>query len=93
MARANDIYNKISPFSLVAIVMLNFLLIYLNLVNLENQATILHNIELNQEIGLNISRQNNDLLSHIVDVQVKSNETFFKVLELAASPNQSSDLS
>jgi hypothetical protein len=86
MARASEIYFKyVSPFSLAAIVMLNFLLIYLNLVNLENQSTILHRLELNQEIGLNISNQNQDLLNHIIELQVRDNETFFKVLEIAAN--------
>jgi hypothetical protein len=86
MARASEIYFKyVSPFSLAAIVMLNFLLIYLNLVNLENQSTILEQIKTNQEIGLNISNQNQDMLEHIIEIQTKSNETFYKVLELAAN--------
>jgi hypothetical protein len=86
MARASEIYFKyVSPFSLAAIVMLNFLLIYLNLVNLENQSTILHRLELNQEVGLNISNQNQDLLNHVIDLQVRANETFFKVLEIASN--------
>jgi hypothetical protein len=86
MARASEIYFKyVSPFSLAAIVMLNFLLIYLNLVNLENQSTILHRLELNQEIGLNISNQNQGMLEHIIEIQTRSNETFFKVLDIAAN--------
>jgi hypothetical protein len=83
--KAADIYYKISPFSLVAIVMLNFLLVYLNLVNLDNQSSILRNIALNQEVGLNISNQNQDLLEHVIEIQTRSNETFYKVLELAAA--------
>lgn len=85
MSRANRIYYYISPFSLVAIVMLNFLLIYLSLVNLENQANVLQHIQQNQEIGLNISNQNQDMLQHIIEIQTRSNETFFKVLEIAAA--------
>jgi hypothetical protein len=92
MARASEIYFKyVSPFSLAAIVMLNFLLIYLNLVNLENQSTILHRLELNQEIGLNISHQNQDLLNHIIELQVRDNETFFKVLEIASNRSASNN--
>lgn len=101
MTKGADIYYKISPFSLVAIVMLNFLLIYLNLVNLENQSTILSDIAQNteialenQELGINLSNQNHDLLEHIIQLQTKSNETFFEILELAAnrSAANSSDL-
>lgn len=84
MGRA-DIYYKISPLSLIAIVMLNFLLIYLNLVNLENNGVLLHNLQLNQEIGLNISNQNQDLLNRIIEIQIQGNETFHKVLEFAAN--------
>ena len=91
MARAADIYYKISPFSLAAIVMLNFLLIYLNLLNLENQSTILkdiaENTEIaleNQELGLNVSKQNHDLLEHIIAIQIRGNETFYKVLQFIA---------
>lgn len=92
MARASEIYYKyVSPFSLAAIVMLNFLLIYLNLVNLENQSTILQNIEKNQEIGLNVSQQNNNLLLHIDEIQTRTNETFYKVLELAANRTNSTN--
>jgi hypothetical protein len=40
---------------------------------------------LNQEIGLNISHQNQDLLNHIIELQVRDNETFFKVLEIASN--------
>jgi hypothetical protein len=83
MARASEIYFKyVSPFSLAAIVMLNFLLIYLNLVNLENQSTILREIQqnteislTNQELGLNISNVNQDMLERIIKVQGKANET------------------
>ena len=85
MTKAADIYYKISPFSLVAIVMLNFLLIYLNLLNLDNQSEILQKIQLNQEVGLNISNQNQDLLEHVIDLQGQGNETFFKVVEIAAN--------
>jgi hypothetical protein len=80
--KAADIYYKISPFSLVAIVMLNFLLIYLNLVNLDNQSRILEDIEENtqialnnQEIGLNVSNVNQDMLENILMIQAKANET------------------
>lgn len=90
MARASEIYYKyVSPFSLAAIVMLNFLLIYLNLVNLENQSTILKNIQenteialVNQQLGLNVSDQNQQMLEHIIEIQTRSNETFYKVLKL-----------
>jgi hypothetical protein len=83
MARASEIYFKyVSPFSLAAIVMLNFLLIYLNLVNLENQALILkdiaENTEIalnNQELGLNVSNANQDMLESIIQIQDKANET------------------
>lgn len=96
MTRAADVYNKISPFSLVAIVMLNFLLIYLNLLNLENQSTILQEIEentelalTNQELGLNISRQNQITLHTILQIQQLTNETL-TALNVSRS---SSDLS
>jgi hypothetical protein len=83
MARASEIYYKyVSPFSLAAIVMLNFLLIYLNLVNLENQGTILKEIQenteiglTNQELGLNISNANQDMLEHILRIQANANQT------------------
>ena len=96
MAKASEIYYKLSPFSLVAIVMLNFLLIYLNLVNLENQTILLREIQdnteialENQQLGLNVSNQNKELIQHVLELQVKGNETFYKVLELAA--NKSAD--
>lgn len=83
MARASEIYYKyVSPFSLAAIVMLNFLLIYLNLVNLENQSLILQDISenteialTNQELGLNVSNTNHDMLEGILEIQRKANET------------------
>lgn len=83
MARASEIYFKyVSPFSLAAIVMLNFLLIYLNLVNLENQALILkdiaENTEIsiqNQELGLNVSNANQDMLERILKIESKANRT------------------
>lgn len=97
MARATDIYYKISPFSLAAIVMLNFLLIYMNLLNLENQSVILKDIAENtqialenQQIGLNISKQNQMNLQTILDIEAQSNETLHKVLEMAIAANQSS---
>jgi hypothetical protein len=75
-------YYNIAPASLVAIVMLNFLLIYLNLVNLQNQSLILEeiaeNTEIglnNQELGLNISNVNQDMLESILQIQAKANET------------------
>lgn len=98
MDKAGDIYNRISPVSLIAIVMLNFLLIYLNLVNLENQSMILTDIQenteiglVNQELGLNVSKQNQDLINRIIDIQIRSNETFFKVLDLAANRSAATD--
>lgn len=82
MTKAADIYYKISPFSLAAIVMLNFLLIYLNLLNLENQSVILgdiaENTEIalnNQELGLNISNQNHVMLERIIQIQEHSNDS------------------
>ena len=82
MSKATKIYNNVSPFSLVAIVALNFLLIYLNLVNLENQSTILKDIAenteielVNQELGLNISNANQDMLEHILRIQANANQT------------------
>lgn len=83
MARASEIYYKyVSPFSLAAIVMLNFLLIYMNLLNLENQSVILREIEentelglSNQEIGLNITKQNQQALHSILELEQLTNET------------------
>ena len=97
MTRATDIYYKyVSPFSLAAIVMLNFLLIYLNLVNLENQSTILEEIErntelalTNQELGLNVSEQNQIAIKNILQIEQLTNETL-TALNVSAS---SSDLS
>lgn len=92
MARASDIYYKLSPFSLVAIVMLNFLLVYMNLLNLDNQGIILNDIAenteialQNQELGLNVSNQNNDMLKRVLVLQKISNDTFFTVIEKAAN--------
>lgn len=87
MTRAADIYYKISPFSLMAIVMLNFLLIYLNLLNLENQSEILKEIQqntqialTNQEIGFNMSthneEMNQEMLNLLNDLQATANKTF-----------------
>lgn len=67
--RKEKILNSISPLSLVAIVALNILLIYMNLISLENQNTILSEIKVNTEIGLNVSNQNHELLERISDVQ------------------------
>lgn len=92
MAKASDIYYKLSPFSLVAIVMLNFLLIYLNLVNLENQTAILRDISENtqialenQKLGLNVSSSNEELIQHVIELQTQANETFYKVVEHVAA--------
>jgi hypothetical protein len=67
------IYGSISPLSLVLIVIINFLLIYLNLVSLENQSEILQKIEqntelalFNQDLGLNGSAQNQRILAYLV---------------------------
>ena len=83
MTKATDIYYKyVSPFSLAAIVMLNFLLIYMNLLNLENQSTILeeiqHNTEIalsNQELGMNLTEQNRIALDSILELEQLTNET------------------
>jgi hypothetical protein len=98
MVKADDIYYKISPLSLAAIVVLNFLLIYMNLINLENQNLILneikHNTEIslkNQELGLNISAQNQEMLQRIINVQERGNETFYRVLELVGENRSSSN--
>ena len=76
----NRVFNIISPVSLVAIVMLNFLLIYLNLVSLENQSQILQDIRRNQEIGfenqqlaLNISSQNREIATGILILEARTN--------------------
>jgi hypothetical protein len=81
-SKGNRIYSIISPVSLVAIVMLNFLLIYLNLVNLQNQTAILEQIQenteialVNQQIGLNASQHNEDMLNRIILVQEIVNHT------------------
>ena len=62
--------------------MLNFLLIYLNLVNLENQSKILTEIQenteialVNQELGLNVSRQNTEALEAILAIEELTNQT------------------
>lgn len=62
--------------------MLNFLLIYLNLVNLENQSKILSDIQenteialVNQELGLNATAVNHDMLDRILVIQGKANQT------------------
>jgi hypothetical protein len=89
MSKINRIYNGISPFSLAAIVLLNFLLIYLQVVSLDNQTTILREIKYNTEVGLNISEQNQDLLNQVIKIQHQSNETFRKVVALAV--NRSAD--
>lgn len=47
--RLDKIYNTVSPLSLAAIVMLNFLLIYMNLASLENQNRLLYEIQNNTE--------------------------------------------
>jgi hypothetical protein len=96
MARASEIYFKyVSPFSLAAIVMLNFLLIYLNLVNLENQSVILEDIAenteigiTNQELGLNISNANQDMLESIILIQEKANETIEDLNALMHQTNE-----
>lgn len=41
----------------------------MNLISLENQNTILNEIKLNTEIGINVSNQNHDLLERISNVQ------------------------
>ena len=81
-SKGNKVYSIISPVSLIAIVMLNFLLIYLNLVNLENQTIILRQIEENtelaienQHIGLNASAQNKEMLELIVQIEALSIQT------------------
>ena len=81
-SRGNRIYSAISPVSLVAILMLNFLLIYLNLVNLENQTIILRNIEentelaiKNQQIGLNVSGNNKEMLELIIQIEALAVQT------------------
>lgn len=98
MARAADIYYKLSPFSLVAIVMLNLLLIYLNLVNLENQTAILRDISENtqialenQQLGLNISHSNEVTLDHVLQLQQQANETFYKIVEHVANKSTATD--
>ena len=72
--------------------MLNFLLIYLNLVNLENQTIILRQIEentelaiQNQHIGLNASAQNKEMLELIVQVEALSIQTLHN-LNISDSP-------
>jgi hypothetical protein len=89
MSKINRIYNGISPFSLAAIVLLNFLLIYLQVVSLDNQSTILKEIKYNTEVGLNLSEQNQDLLNQVIKIQHQGNETFRKVVALAV--NRSAD--
>jgi hypothetical protein len=81
--RKEKILNSISPISLVAIVALNLLLIYMNLVSLENQNIILveikQNTEIglqNQELGLNATSQNHKILEEIARSQQITNETF-----------------
>lgn len=80
--RKEKILNSISPLSLVAIVALNILLVYMNLVSLENQNIILADISenteialTNQEIGLNITQQTNDMLRRIIQLQERDNNT------------------
>ena len=82
MFKVSDLYYKISPFSLAAIVVLNFLLIYLNLVALQNQGLILQDIAENtqiglenQQIGLNATEVNHDMLEQIIAVQETLNQT------------------
>lgn len=74
--RKEKILNSISPISLVAIVALNLLLIYMNLVSLENQNKILSEIKVNTEIGINLSNQNHDLLERISGVQNITSQIF-----------------
>ena len=96
MTIATDIYYKyVSPFSLAAIVMLNFLLIYLNLVNLENQSTILEEIQQNtelglsnQELGLKLSKQNQKALDSILEMEQLTNETL-RSLNVSSSTSTS----
>jgi hypothetical protein len=93
--RKEKILNSISPISLVAIVALNLLLIYMNLVSLENQNILLveikQNTEIslqNQEIGLNVSAQNQQLIGQVLKVEKQANDTFTEILKIAS--NQSS---
>lgn len=74
--RKEKILNSISPLSLVAIVALNILLIYMNLISLENQNKILSEIKVNTEIGINLSNQNHDLLERISGVQNITSQIF-----------------
>ena len=81
-SKGNRVYSIISPVSLVAVVMLNFLLIYLNLVNLQNQSTILEDIQenidialVNQQIGLNASAVNHDLVERVLQIQAAANDS------------------
>lgn len=100
MARATDIYYKyVSPFSLAAIVMLNFLLIYMNLLNLENQSTILKEIQentelalYNQELGLNLSSKNEQAIDSILELEQLTNETL-RALNVSLSSSSSSSSS
>ena len=81
-SKGNRVYSIISPVSLVAIVMLNFLLIYLNLVSIENQTVILRQIQentelaiQNQQIGLNASAQNKEMLELIIQIEALAAQT------------------
>lgn len=104
MTRAADIYYKISPFSLMAIVMLNFLLIYMNLLNLENQSQILESIQKNtqialsnQESALNMSQHNEEMnqemLNLLNNLQATANKTFEDVNSTEPMEQRSSNLS
>lgn len=90
--RKEKILNSISPLALVAIVLLNLLLIYMNWVSLENERELLKEIKNNtdiglenQEIGLIVSGQNQEMLQRIIDVQTQGNETFHNVLEFISA--------
>lgn len=88
MTKVEKIYNTVSPLSLAAIVMLNFLLVYMNLASLENQNHILYNIQNNTErVGdaIEIMRKN-DAVQEMAfkDIQSQHENTTKAIGELQA---------
>lgn len=84
--KKEKVLNSISPAALVAIVIMNLLLIYLMFETLNTQSQILKQIKdnteialTNQELGLNATTNNQDILNKILDLEVIATEIFHDV--------------
>jgi hypothetical protein len=93
------VINSISPAALVAIVIMNLLLIFLMFENLENQTRILQDVQENteltlenQQLALNLSDQNHELLELVIQTQQLFNQTFRNFADISAD-SLGSDLS